>query len=135
MRVLALLLFLIVNLSYLKPSITWKIPLGDIKWPRSLWSGPRLTRSAKKNFKLLFVIGLIGIESSAEIFVRLPQEVIYSSKPRPLEKSLLRQSSDAITIIFPGAGGPDIYTDLLQSKIKTGDAEAGIQRYVTVYDW
>ena len=107
----------------------------DIKWPSSLWSGPKLTRSAKRNFKLLFVVGLIGIESMSELYVRIPQEVVYGSQPKPLENSLVRRTVDSATIIFPGAGGPDVYTDLLRNRIKEGDDEAGIKRYVTVYDW
>jgi len=40
-----------------------------------------------------------------------------------------------MAIIFPGAGGPDQYTDMLKKKIKDSDRRAGVKRYVEVYDW
>lgn len=108
---------------------------NNIQWPKHLWSGPMLTRTAKRNFKLLFVLGLVGVESVSEIYVRLPQEIIYGSKPTPLEYSSARKVSENMVIIFPGAGGPDTYTDLLRQKISNSDRKAGVRRYVTVYDW
>jgi hypothetical protein len=99
----------------------------------TLWSGPRINREARKNIKLLFLLGVVGLETSSEIFVRLPQQLVYGSAP--IYAPERKPDQDSVVIIFPGAGGPDENTDSLRNKIKNEDAKSGISRDVEVYDW
>lgn len=44
---------------------------------------PHLTKRSNFFFgQLLFVLALLGVESTSEIFVRLPQQLIYGSTPQ-----------------------------------------------------
>lgn len=92
---------------------------------------PQITRAFKRNFKLLFLFGLISVEASAEIFVRLPQEIVYGSKPSILPPVVKKN----LLLIFPGAGGPDKNTDALRTKIISSDRSKRVDRSVLVYDW
>lgn len=76
---------------------------------------------------------LIAFEASAEIYFRLPQDVIYGSHPTPIAQ--LRPTDKYDVIIFPGAGGPDQYTSALQESILRSDKKKGVVRQVVVYDW
>jgi hypothetical protein len=105
----------------------------NLGFQRPLWTGPNLKREDRKNFKLLFVLGLISLEASAEIYIRLPQDLMYGSNPIPIER--LSKVDKYDVVIFPGAGGPDQYTDALKNKIADSDKHLGITRGVYVYDW
>jgi hypothetical protein len=97
-----------------------------------LWSGPRLTRECKRNAKTIFLIILIGLETSTEIFARIPQRVIYGSTPQHLQ-NIGKQN---VVLIFPGAGGPDQNTESLKKQIEITDKKKSIHdRKVYVYNW
>ena len=104
-------------------------------FPQALLSGPRITRQEKKKFKLLFVLGLLGIETLEEIYVRVPQQILYGSAPRKLESHEFSGEDENLAIIFPGAGGPDRFTEELRESILDKDRKAGVRRKVFVYDW
>lgn len=98
----------------------------------SPWSLPILKRSDRRNLKLVFLLSLITIETSSEIFVRLPQEIVYGSQPIPIANKI---DTESIVLIFPGAGGPDKLTDRLANSIRYNDRKQRVKRYVDVYDW
>lgn len=100
----------------------------------SPWSLPKLSRTDRRNIKLLFLLALIGIESSSEIYVRLPQEMVYGRSPDPIP-IVGRSDAESMVVIFPGAGGPDYNTDKLLRSISENDRIKGIRRFVSVYDW
>lgn len=106
----------------------------SIKRTRSVnpWSLPKLKRSDIRNIKLLFLLSLISVETSTELFVRMPQEIIYGSTPMPITS---RKGESSVVVIFPGAGGPDIHTETLKNRIISADRAKGVKRLVTVYDW
>eukprot|EP01038_Epipyxis_sp_PR26KG_P011277 gene11277-15129_t len=113
------------------PSISTVDKQSKFNFPSLPWSFPTLSRPDRRNLKLLFLLGLISIETSSEIFVRIPQAVLYGSTPTPIIRDNLRD----ISIIFPGANGPDMYTDTLATSIRTNDIKNNINRDVYVYDW
>ena len=105
-------------------------------FPQALISGPRVTRKEKKKFKLLFLLGLLSIETLEEIYVRVPQQMVYGSSPRELlPNEFLAGEDENLAIIFPGAGGPDRFTDELKGSILDADRKAGVKRKVVIYDW
>lgn len=106
---------------------------NTLKFQRPLWTGPNLQRSDRRNFKLIFLLSLISLETSSEIFVRIPPEILYGSAPVPIVSIAKEDTNDVI--IFPGAGGPDRYTDQLKQNILASDKKKGIKRPVYVYDW
>ena len=135
--ILLLLIFLFdsgrsLNVGKRFINFDWK----NRNFPKALVSGPLITRSAKRNFKLLFVLGLLGVETCEELYVRVPQQVLYGSSPRQLSSSEFVAGEDEnLAIIFPGAGGPDTYTASLRNSIIDKDRKAGVKRRVLVYDW
>jgi hypothetical protein len=98
----------------------------------SPWSLPRISRTDKRNIKLLFLIGLLSIETSSELFVRIPLPVLYGATPPPIERTAKDKN---ILLVFPGAGGPDGYTEALKGKIKASDRLKNVDRLVKVYNW
>lgn len=105
----------------------------SLHFQRPLWTGPNLTRQGRRDFKLVFIAGLISLEVCTELYVRLPGEWLYGSNPAPIES--LEPSAKYDVIIFPGAGGPDQYTEALRDTIIASDLKKGIHRPVYVYDW
>ena len=91
------------------------------------------TRKLKRNFKLWILLSLLGLEASVEVYCRLPQQQMYGSVPY----ALTDRSADErdVLLIFPGAGGPDQYTDKVLNEVSKGDYKKGIKRYVRSYDW
>ncbi|KAJ1391381.1 hypothetical protein B484DRAFT_439604, partial [Ochromonadaceae sp. CCMP2298] len=83
---------------------------------------------------VLFLLLVLGLEGSTEVFVRFPQQVVYGSTPPPIER-LSASAGQGLVLVFPGAGGPDIRTDALVKSIKRSDEKKGVRRYVQVYDW
>ena len=104
-----------------------------LRFPRPLWTGPNLSRQGRKDFKLLFIAGLISLEVGTEVYVRLPGEWLYGSTPAPIQQ--LEADAKYDVVIFPGAGGPDQYTKALRDTIIASDLKKGIHRPVYVYDW
>lgn len=104
------------------------------KFPKALINVPQISRGSKRDFKLIFLLFLLSIETSSEIYVRLPQQIIYGSSPRslPLEKIDGKRN---VLLIFPGAGGPDANSDQLEAQIQASDKKAGYSRWVYTYDW
>ena len=103
------------------------------RFPKALLSGPNISRATRRNIKLLFVLTLLGVETTEEVYVRLPQAVIYGSTPRRLTPQEFNPGVDEnIAIIFPGAGGPDVFTQQLMSSIQREDKKYGIRRKVSV---
>lgn len=98
----------------------------------SAWSGPMIKRSDWRNLKLLFLMGIISVETASEIYIRAPQEIVYGSSPSPIS---LSKGQEQLVLIFPGANGPDQYTDKLKNRIIASDREKGLKRDVQVYDW
>jgi hypothetical protein len=72
-----------------------------------------------------------GSGLAIELYARLPQKVLFGSRPRKLAEF---DEAD-IVLIFPGAGGPDKNTGDLAHAIHESDKALGINRYVHVYDW
>jgi len=101
----------------------------------SPWSLPQLSRTDRRNIKLIFLLVVLAIESTSEIYVRLPQEMIYGRRPEPIPLAANSEDADSVVLIFPGAGGPDYNTDKLQRSITADDRIKGIHRVVSVYDW
>lgn len=104
-----------------------------LRFPRPLWTGPNLSREGRRDFKLLFIAGLVSLEVCTEVYVRLPGEWLYGSTPTPIQN--LETSAKYDVVIFPGAGGPDQYTKALRDTIIASDMRKGIHRPVYVYDW
>lgn len=101
----------------------------------SPWSLPQFSRTDRRNIKLIFLLAVLAIESTSEIYVRLPQELIYGRRPEPIPIVVDSEDADSVVLIFPGAGGPDYNTDKLQRSITDDDRIKGIHRVVSVYDW
>jgi len=101
----------------------------------SPWSLPQFSRTDRRNIKLLFLLAVVAIESTSEIYVRLPQEIIYGRRPDPIPFAADSEDAESVVVIFPGAGGPDYNTDKLQRSITDNDRIKGIHRVVSVYDW
>lgn len=101
----------------------------------SPWTLPQLSRTDRRNIKLLFLLAVLAIESTSEIYVRLPQEIVYGRRPEPIPLVADSEDADSVVLIFPGAGGPDYNTDKLQRSITDDDRIKGIHRVVSVYDW
>lgn len=78
--------------------------------------------------------GIITVSSSLiEIYTKIPQKILFNSIPNRLN---ITNSISSITIIFPGAGGPDKNTNDLLNSINDYNKHHGIkQSYVKVYDW
>ena len=134
-------LFILFNSCVSTPKSRLASKVLNFDWssksfPKALFSGPCITRQAKRNFKLLFVLGLLSIETFEELYVRMPQQVIYGSTPRQLSTDeFLAGEDENLVIIFPGAGGPDLFTEQLKDSILYEDRKAGVKRKVLVYDW
>jgi hypothetical protein len=98
-------------------------------------------RVFRKKWKITFVVALILLESTVELYARIPQKWIYGSEPVPLVRSSSGTSSSSATgssdlvLILPGAGGADDLTTQLQQKIRLSDSHSGIRRDIEVYDW
>ena len=104
--------------------------------------------------QLFFVLALLAVESSSEIFVRLPQQLIYGSTPqfistrkadqvcnrllvKPVDLPFIQSPisnfhiknaiplQDSVVLIFPGAAGPDSSTQLLKDRILKSDEKNG----------
>ena len=105
--------------------------------------------------QLFFVLALLAVESSSEIFVRLPQQLVYGSTPQFISTRKADQDwnrcctksvnfiirifnlilrlqkhysslQDSVVLIFPGAAGPDSSTQLLKDRIQKSDEKNGI---------
>jgi hypothetical protein len=44
-------------------------------------------KALRKDIKVIFLLGVLSIESSAEIFARLPQKIIYGSTPTVIQRN------------------------------------------------
>ena len=97
------------------------------------WPVPKLSRKDSQAIQIIFLLSALTIESSAEIFARLPQQVIYGSSPTVIQKNEI--SKDKLVLLFPGAGGPDNNLYSLKDTIIKSDNEKNIQRDVKIYDW
>lgn len=86
---------------------------------------PKVNRRTLRNVKLWILLSIIGVEASTELFVRMPQEIVYGSAPPAITDS---RGADAMVLIFPGAGGPDVHTDDLRRKIEESDHSKGVSR-------
>ena len=80
---------------------------------------------------IVIPVAVAGSAILLEGYSRLPQNLIFGSKPRPIVPF---KETDAV-IIFPGAGGPDENTSNLAKAIIDSDKICGIKRHVEVYDW
>lgn len=74
------------------------------------------------------------------MYTRIPQRILFNSEPERLNIGSISDTStnnyDTITIIFPGAGGPDKNTDDLLESITNYNNKNNIKRsYTRVYDW
>ena len=111
-------------------------PVPSPLYNRLMLSGPfpfGVTRVQKRNFKLLFLIGLLSIEFLEEVYVRLPQNIVYGSFPSVIVDR--KKEDDKVVIVFPGAGGVDENTQQLEEAIRKSDRAKGLKRYVRTYDW
>ena len=123
---------LVESSSRRKPLYSAPTPLYN----RLMLSGPfpfGISRAQKRNIKLLFLIGLLSIEFFEELYVRLPQNIIYGSYPSVIVDR--KKEEDKIVIVFPGAGGVDENTQQLEEAIRRSDRAKGLKRYVRTYDW
>eukprot|EP01035_Chromulina_nebulosa_P020457 gene20457-26543_t len=93
---------------------------------------PKFSSSTPKMLAISGPLAIAGIALAIEGYARIPQKYLFNSLPHPLPN--LNYTKD-ILIIFPGAGGPDEYTDALYNTIIKSDKEKGIDRYVHCYDW
>ena len=94
----------------------------------SMWSMPRL-----KNIKLTFLLGVLSLETSAEIYARLPQQWVYGSTPTFISQNEI--SKPNLVLLFPGAGGPDNNLNTLKNNIIYNDKIKHVDRDVIMYDW
>lgn len=115
-----------ITISYIACTPTIKSPKFNP------WSFPILKRSDARNIKLVFLLSVITVETSSEIYVRVPQDIVYGSKPTPITN---RNGADSMVIIFPGAGGVDENIEKLKLSIQKSDKSKKVSRYVEVYDW
>jgi len=107
----------------------------DVLWRnKPLFGGPQLTRETRRNVKLLFVLGLVSFEGATEVYVRLPQQMLYGSSPQALSPGRSAKQKNVV-LLFPGAGGPDKNSALLQRRIIEADRRKGVNRLVETYDW
>lgn len=86
----------------------------------------------KKQFfsvPLPVIIGTVAF--AAEAYANIPLRAIHGSNPNPLPPHF----GDSVLLVFPGSGGPDIFTDLLMKNIKIADEAAGIKRFSYLYNW
>jgi len=103
----------------------------------SLSSVPSSLPSASSSSSLLrnilkSISSIIAISTTlVEVYTRIPQQLLFNSSPDPLNINTIN-NYDSITIIFPGANGPDKNTDNLLYNIKKN---VNNQHYVAVYDW
>jgi hypothetical protein len=89
---------------------------------------PSLLRNILKSISSIIAISTTLVE----VYTRIPQQLLFNSSPDPLNINTIN-NYDSITIIFPGANGPDKNTDNLLYNIKKN---VNSQRnYVVVYDW
>jgi len=116
-------------------SVNFKKNWNRIRWPNEIINGPKVHKTKTNNIKLLLLLFFLGFETSTEIYVRIPQEIVYGSRPNLLDKSVINKETENLLIIFPGAGGPDTYTEMLKNKIKESDAIVGVKRSICIYDW
>jgi hypothetical protein len=72
-------------------------------------------------------IGSLLIES----YVRVPQKVLFGSTPTPLPDI----GKDAVFLLFPGFGGPDLNTQRIVQEVRKSDKDFKLDRFVTCYDW
>lgn len=99
-----------------------------------LTGDPMLSREARRNVKLLFILGLFTLEGGTEIYVRLPQKLVYGSEP--IYASNRERQQEDVVIIFPGLGGLDDHSRHLEDAVVTSDARQSFyKRYVEIYDW
>ena len=120
MLITLLLLLMIISSSSSLPSLP----------PSSLPSlpPPSLLRNILKSISSIIAISTTLVE----VYTRIPQQLLFNSSPDPLNINTIN-NYDSITIIFPGANGPDKNTDNLLYNIKKN---VNSQRnYVVVYDW
>ena len=92
-----------------------------------------MSRKDSQAIQVLVLLSALTIESSAEIFARLPQQMIYGSSPTVIQKNEI--TKDKLVLLFPGAGGPDSNLYSLRDNIIKSDYEANVQRDVKIYDW
>jgi len=96
--------------------------------PSSLLPSTSLLRNILKSISSVIAISTTLVE----VYTRIPQQLLFNSSPVHLNINTIN-NYDSITIIFPGANGPDKNTDDLLYNIKKN---VNSQRnYVIVYDW
>lgn len=130
MRIISIYLWLQVVCSHIDCFRSLRLDKPKIS---PLWSGPRIRRKDIKKLKLVILLGILSLETSAEIFARLPQQWIYGSTPKHISKSEINKPN--LVLIFPGAGGPDDNLNSLKNSIITNDNNRKVDRDVVVYDW
>lgn len=101
--------------------------------PSSSLSSPSLSSPSLLRNILKSISSIIAISATlVEVYTKIPQQLLFNSSPDPLNINTIN-NYDTITIIFPGANGPDKNTDNLLYNIKNN---VNSQRnYVVVYDW
>jgi hypothetical protein len=83
--------------------------------------------------KLLFVSCLFAIEGGSEIFVRLPQSLVYGSEPTYV--SSRRPEEETVSVVFPGFGGPDAHVQHIKDALVRNDQQYRNRHYVDVVDY
>ena len=76
---------------------------------------------------------ILGSSALAELYTRIPQELFFRNTPPPLPNII----NSNIFLVFPGAGGVDVYTDaVVESAINTFQSNKNLNDYyIQCYDW
>ena len=127
MTLLLLLMIILSSSSLPIPSLSSLSSSLSLPSVSSL-SSPSLLRNILKSISSIIAVSTTLVE----VYTRIPQQLLFNSSPDPLNINTIN-NYDSITIIFPGANGPDKNTDSLLYNIKNN---VNSQRhYVVVYDW
>lgn len=89
-----------------------------------------LLSTAATAFTGLASVALFG-SVAIETYVRIPQRILYGSDP-PLLPSF---TEEALFLVFPGYGGPDLNTERIEAVVAESDKVHEFDRKVFCYDW